>query len=265
MTFLQPTFIYYFRKTGPRFTFLKLLKKYSLCLMVYICEECNYSTKRLANYNIHIKSDKHLNNKNDDVQFKYVCDGCKYKTDKKINYSRHLQSGKHLKISPDIEIFHCKPCDYKTDKLINYNKHLETKKHQIIDGENSDKVYKCEECNFFSDKRFDYNRHLITKKHKSRQGSLSSDITPSGSVASLTSIEDFESDECLDENERMPVKNEITGEVRYSSNAPKRKNLKNWLETHKDWTIHMYTKRATKNEQIVQLLKRVIGIIEESI
>jgi len=230
--------------------------------MVYICEDCNYSTTRVTNYNLHIKSDKHLNSKIPDLQFKYNCDGCKYKTDKKINYFRHLRCERHLKHLKDSQTFYCKPCDFKTDTLIDYNKHVESKKHQLL---HSDKTFICEECDFCTNKKFDYTRHINTKKHKAYSSGSNSDITPSVSVISLDSIQDSILEEYFDENERIPVKNNTSGEIRYASNAPKRKNLKGWLEKHKDWEIHKYTKRATKNEQIFSLLKRVIGLIEENI
>jgi hypothetical protein len=163
----------------------------------------------------------------------FACPDCKYKTEKKINFSRHLKSAHH---NSSVSI----------NKIENY-------------------TYNCIECDFHTNKRFDYTRHIRSTKHtRNNKSATSSEITPSVSVVSLNSSDNSLTDEEYDEdNERISVKNIITGEIRYSSNAPKRKNLDSWLEDHREWEIYNHKKRISKNERISQLVKKLLSLIEE--
>lgn len=204
--------------------------------MTYNCLTCNYSTQRISNFNAHLTTNKH-NNSQDIYIPGFNCDCCKYSTNKKFDFNRHLLSTRHMHNKND---------------------------HDDIE-ENVGDMF-CESCDYSTNKKFDFSRHLISKKHSSKNNSPTSSeiITPSVSVISLTSV-DYSSEEDIDYDKRISVKNSITGEIRYNSNAPKQKNLTKWLESHKDWDVHDYTKRSDRNNQVVNLLRKVIVLMDTGI
>ena len=69
----------------------------------------------------------------------YICESCNYHSDNKYNYDMHIKTKKHLfyvnknvSVAIDsIEIYTCLVCKYESHRLNDYNKHLLTKKHKI--------------------------------------------------------------------------------------------------------------------------------------
>ena len=64
----------------------------------------------------------------------YICESCHYYSDNKYNYDMHIKTKKHLfcvnkNIPILIEKFTCLTCKYESYRLNDYNKHLLTKKH----------------------------------------------------------------------------------------------------------------------------------------
>lgn len=61
-------------------------------MSVFKCKFCNYETKKKANWDRHLQTQKHIlivNNK------RHSCEACNFHTNNKVDYTRHLQTTKH--------------------------------------------------------------------------------------------------------------------------------------------------------------------------
>lgn len=74
--------------------------------MEYYCEFCKYKTTISKNWNIHLRSIKHItmsNNIEDGQNIKYCCESCNYKTNNAKNWYSHKKSIKHITLSNNDE------------------------------------------------------------------------------------------------------------------------------------------------------------------
>jgi hypothetical protein len=105
-------------------------KHQSNTIKPYVCDICDYVTKKICNYNRHLSSKKHIENVSK-INKKYNCEFCDYNTSIKSHYDKHLSSKKHIKKRAKqlSHIYGCDICDYTTNIKYNYNKHLSSKSH----------------------------------------------------------------------------------------------------------------------------------------
>jgi len=89
---------------------------------MYHCDKCNYTAAHKQNYNSHLLSKKHMEEKIES----YECKKCNYTTIYKHCYDRHLLSKKHME---EKKVYECKFCKFHCETLTKYNRHNETKKH----------------------------------------------------------------------------------------------------------------------------------------
>lgn len=90
----------------------------------------------------------------------YLCEMCNYRTKRRSNYDKHLISAKHLSMTAKLmngevlvsKELCCELCDYKTNKRGNFQKHIKTQKHQrnvkkqkIINDNNNNNICQKEE------------------------------------------------------------------------------------------------------------------------
>lgn len=87
------------------------------------CEKCNYTTTNKQNYERHLQSKRHLEERTNE----YYCEKCQYATTNKQNFERHLQSSSHLE--EKINEYKCEKCQYTTKNKQNFEIHLQSKKH----------------------------------------------------------------------------------------------------------------------------------------
>ena len=107
----------------------------------------------MANYNTHLTTKKHKNNKikNEDNKIKNENNKIKNEDNKNINISKFNVNCKNEFKNNKALTHNCKYCNFSTIHLANYNTHLTTKKHKnnkfghtIKDNNNSfsvDKIY----------------------------------------------------------------------------------------------------------------------------
>ena len=114
------------------------------------CEKCNYCTTLKTNYERHLLSKKHLDDKPN-----YTCNTCGYLAKTRQGFQRHLQT--NCRKEP-IE-YTCDTCQYKTLCKQAYQKHLETKTHV-----NDKSKYSCESCGYLAPTKQAYNRHNCSKE-----------------------------------------------------------------------------------------------------
>ena len=73
----------------------------SLDATSFCCEYCDYYTDKKYNWDRHILTSLHKNNKNTklnkDNSSKYYCEHCDFETNEKFNWDRHISTTKHLK------------------------------------------------------------------------------------------------------------------------------------------------------------------------
>ena len=111
----------------------------------FICNHCNYTTSRTANYDRHLTTKKHLekvNAYNNSLieQTEFTCEHCDYTTSRSANYDRHLTTAKHLNKVNDVtnsEFSHFSDSTSHDEALKN-NKNKEQQLNK--------NVYKCNSC-----------------------------------------------------------------------------------------------------------------------
>jgi len=120
----------------------------------YSCNDCDYTTSKLQNYNKHLLTLKHImNTKNENlamfgnkkVSQKYPdfnCSHCNYNTNIKSSYDKHLLSEKHKRnvIGESKEIKH--NCSHCNKEYLNYNALWKHKKTCFINTENDNEELK---------------------------------------------------------------------------------------------------------------------------
>lgn len=84
----------------------------------YICDECEFVTVRLRDYNRHMTSSKHLYTLTK-KQYKYNCEECEFKTNREYDYIRHNESAKHIEMSK-LKIYTCIECSKKYSQYNSY-------------------------------------------------------------------------------------------------------------------------------------------------
>jgi hypothetical protein len=98
----------------------------------YFCSKCNLQCSGPTQYEKHIKSIKHNNLKDNNIN-----------NEKQPDVSQK-------KILNMISNFYCEKCDYTISKKSSYDKHLQTQKHKIINCNKSclkNAQYTCQNCN----------------------------------------------------------------------------------------------------------------------
>lgn len=65
------------------------------------CKMCNYSAKRLSNFKVHLKTQKHLKAEAEYGSHltKYECEVCNLHTNSKSDYIRHINTKKHIEMA----------------------------------------------------------------------------------------------------------------------------------------------------------------------
>ena len=81
----------------------------------YSCEKCNYSCKKMSDWDRHIHTKKHVSSKDDS---KYECEKCNYVTYNTSDWSKHMKTKKHLCDEP--KTYDCKRCN---TQFTNYKAH----------------------------------------------------------------------------------------------------------------------------------------------
>ena len=116
-------------------------------LMVLVCEECNYKTKK------RLLMEKHLQRHKRGKQIKsYDCQLCDYASKYKQHFERHML--KHLS---DKNLYKCIQCDYSTVYIDNFKRHK--MKHSSV------KAFSCPQCSYATAYQDNYKRHMV--KHSS--------------------------------------------------------------------------------------------------
>jgi hypothetical protein len=128
-------------------------------MLKYSCEPCFYSTNRKNDYNKHLKTVKHIEQKQH-PQEEYKCEKCNFFTKRKIDYDRHLQTNLHA-IRTEPQSYLCFVCFYKTQFKPDIKKHYLETKHQY--GNVNQITYECKinNCDFKTKNKRKYKTHQL--------------------------------------------------------------------------------------------------------
>jgi len=193
----------------------------------FMCNECEYITDRKQNFRRHLKTKKHLDCEcdcdNEKILNEYRCDNCHFVSNDENALIKHKEN-QCLKVV-SISEFKCMTCNKTFKSKFNYTRHINSEIHNT-------KEYKCKQC----DKIYKTNWSLM--KHV-RNHDLN--------------------DPKLDD--RIPVKNNITGKRKYTCNAPKRKNIEQWLIKNPDWEIIENYEKSINNIDLI--IDKLLNIIED--
>ena len=74
----------------------------------------------------------------------YTCKECDYTTTRKANYERHLKSNRHLKIVKPAKLYKCEQCNYQTKDCSNWRRHKNSSKHKK--GKEKPTATRCDLC-----------------------------------------------------------------------------------------------------------------------
>lgn len=89
------------------------------------CEECNYQTSSLFNYELHMKSKEHAQC----VKLKALyCTCCETQCRTQVEFTNHLQTSKHKKMANPV-VLRCECCDYTASLKHHYEAHMTSKRH----------------------------------------------------------------------------------------------------------------------------------------
>jgi AT-binding transcription factor 1 len=170
---------------------------------IFQCSVCNvFSTDSLENLHQHMQIDRTKSKPDDNVMVSggnYMCQLCSYKTNLKANFQLHCKTDKHLQrlqlvnhikeggssnewrlkymnMSNPIQV-KCSACDYYTNSIHKLQMHAANPRHEpsaqlfrhLQSGENSirseRKYYHCSLCNYSTKAKLNLIQHVRTMKH----------------------------------------------------------------------------------------------------
>jgi AT-binding transcription factor 1 len=130
----------------------------------FICKLCSYKTNLKANFQLHCKTDKHL---------------------QRLNHVNHIKEGgtnnewklKFLNVMNPVQL-RCNACDYYTNSLHKLQLHVANQRHEISTilfshlkkcemsiGEHKERFYQCSLCKFRSEGKLLLMAHVRSMKH----------------------------------------------------------------------------------------------------
>jgi uncharacterized Zn-finger protein len=108
----------------------------------------------------------------EETKYKHICKKCDYKTKFLYSYTIHLESILHQtgkrKIRSDkviMEPFKCTKCDFESKNQMNYKSHI-LNNHSKPEEREAQFPFYCKNCNFGCFSQSSYDTHIDTKKHK---------------------------------------------------------------------------------------------------
>jgi hypothetical protein len=89
------------------------------------CEDCDYQTSTLFNFELHMKSKEHAHRVK---QKSLYCACCETQCRTQIEFNNHLQTSKHKKLA-NPTILRCEACDYTASLKHHFEAHMTSKRH----------------------------------------------------------------------------------------------------------------------------------------
>jgi ribosomal protein L35 len=99
----------------------------------YNCEKCMFQCNYLSQWNDHLVSKKHTDQKRKERNDKVLdeqCKFCSYNSKNSTNMKLHILTNHSTKEERQTKMkYYCENCDFGTNAEVLFNRHLETKKH----------------------------------------------------------------------------------------------------------------------------------------